>query len=199
MTLLLLVRHGETDWNAERRLQGREDRPLSARGRGQARALAPYVARYRPDHVTCSPLLRTRQTAHLLGVTVSGLDPRWQEADLGSWTGRTREELVATGDGGYAAWRAGSYQPPGAEPLTALRLRVAAAIDDLAIGGGVHLVVTHGGPIRAACHLLVALEPAALVPVPPGSLTVFDLGGPRPRLRAFNVAPGPEEVGDSTD
>lgn len=198
MTMLLLVRHGETDWNAERRLQGREDRPLSARGRSQARALAPYVARYRPDRVTCSPLLRTRQTAQLLGVAVTRLDPRWQEADLGSWTGRTREELVATGDGGYAAWRAGSYQPPGAEPLTELRLRVASAIDDLP-GGGVHLVVTHGGPIRAACHTLVGLDPAALVPVPPGSLTAFDLGGARPRLLAFNVAPGPKEVDESTD
>lgn len=186
MTLLLLVRHGETAWNAERRLQGRRDVPLSGIGRAQIRALAPKVAAGAPTAVVASPLLRSQETATLLGHDEVVIDERWQEADLGAWTGRTREALIAVGDGDYAAWRAGRYTPPGSEPLPEMRERVAEALDDLRSHERV-LVVTHGGPIRAACTLLVGLPPAHLVPVLPGSLTVFDLSGTSPRLRAYNV------------
>lgn len=214
MTLLVLVRHGETAWNAERRLQGREDVALSARGRAQVWALAPLVARFAPTAVTTSPLRRARETAALLGVGGAhgagqdggiAVDERWQEADLGAWTGRTRAELVAAGDGAYAAWRAGTHVPPGAEPFAEMAERVTAAVEQLAGRGGVQLVVTHGGPVRAACAELVGLAPAALVPVSPGSATVFDLSGPRPRLRAFNAtgdvepATGGTESGDAPD
>lgn len=198
MTLVVLVRHGETAWNAEHRLQGRADLPLSARGRWQVAAITEVVARYAPTGVTVSPLLRARETAKLLGTAVEPeVDERWQEADLGVWEGRTREELVAEG-GEYAAWRAGAFVPAGAEPLADLDARVAGALLDLSARGGCQLVVTHGGPIRAACSTLVGLPPAALVPVSPGSLTVFDTSGPRPRLRAFNLT-GQVEEGDAPD
>ncbi len=113
---------------------------------------------------------------------------RWQEADLGEWTGRSRDDLIAVGDGAYAAWRAGTLSPPGSEPLSALRQRVASALASLA-AHDVVLVVTHGGPIRAACRQLVDLHPSHLVPVQPGSLTAIDLDGGQARLRTYNLTP----------
>lgn len=194
MRALYLVRHGETAWNAERRLQGREDLPLSVHGREQVESLRPVVTSVLPEidrlAVVTSPLRRARETQDVLGLSADTVDARWQEADLGTWTGRSRDDLVAVGDGAYAAWRAGTHTPPGAESIERLRARVAAAIDDLAHLDTV-LVLTHGGPIRAACHLLVGLVSARLVPVQPGSLTAFDLTGPTPRLRAYNLTPSP--------
>lgn len=188
MKALFLVRHGETAWNAERRLQGRQDVSLSERGRVQIEAIRPLVQAIESTAVVVSPLARARESCDLLGLDVTHVDDRWQEADLGSWTGRTREELLAVGDGGYAAWRAGVLSPPGSEPLADLHDRVRSALEDLEAEERV-LVVTHGGPIRAVCSLLVGLEPARLMPVQPGSVTAFDLSGAFPRLRGYNVTP----------
>jgi len=188
MRSLLLVRHGETTWNAERRLQGRRDISLSERGRQQIEAIRPLVASVESTAVVVSPLARAMESCDLLGLRPTHVDPRWQEADLGAWTGRTQDELIAVGDGGYAAWRAGMLAPPDSEPLTDLRDRVRAALEDIE-GEDRVLVVTHGGPIRAVCSLLVGLEATRLVPVQPGSLTAFDLSGTAPRLRGYNVTP----------
>lgn len=194
MKALYLIRHGETAWNAEHRLQGRQDIPLSDRGSDQARALRTTVAEILheggPGRVTvvASPLTRTRETCSLLGLRPDIVDERWQEAELGAWTGRTRDELVASGDGTYAAWRAGTFSPPSSETLADMRDRVALALTSLESHDLV-VVVTHGGPIRAACRQLVGLEPGRLVPVQPGSITAFDMADDRPRLRAFNLTP----------
>jgi len=194
---LYLVRHGETPWNAERRLQGRKDIALSPQGRRQAAALRStvdgLVAGHRaagdaPLTVVASPLRRAAETCALLEREPDLLDARWQEADLGEWTGRSRDDLIAVGDGAYAAWRAGTLSPPGSEPLSALRQRVASALESLA-AHDVVLVVTHGGPIRAACRQLVDLHPSHLVPVQPGSLTAIDLDGGQARLRTYNLTP----------
>ncbi|WP_030486094.1 histidine phosphatase family protein [Nocardioides aequoreus] len=193
MRCLYLVRHGETSWNAERRLQGRHDVSLSPVGVMQAESLRPVLRAVLGDEVdrpsvVVSPLRRARQTCELLGLDDAVVDERWQEADLGSWTGRTRGELVAEGNGSYAAWRAGSYSPPGAEPQHELHMRVEAAIADAREGEHV-VVVTHGGPIRAVCRQLLGLRPDHLVPVQPGSVTVLDLMDSRARLKYFNLAP----------
>ncbi len=185
---LLLVRHGETAWNAERRLQGNRDVPLSATGRAQATALAPAVAAHRPSRVVVSPLARTRETAELLGHPGDRRDARWQEADLGDWTGQLSDALRAAG-GDYDAWRAGLLTPPGGEPFAALTARVAAALADLCREptGEAVLVVTHGGPIRAAVQHLLGLAPARIVPVGPASLTLIDIGATGARLRGYNT------------
>src|SRR5262252_2076150 len=95
MTTLLLVRHGETDWNAEGRLQGHTDRPLSDFGRRQARALADELAGDSIVAVYASDLSRARETAEIvaaqLGLEVA-LDPRLREKDWGTWEGLTPEE-----------------------------------------------------------------------------------------------------------
>src|SRR5919206_3871545 len=86
---LLIVRHGESTWNAEERLQGQLDPPLSERGREQARALGAAVdlTGFPPERIVCSDLTRARETAELLGVAPGRYDERWREIDIGEWGG----------------------------------------------------------------------------------------------------------------
>ena len=95
MTTLLLVRHGETDWNAEGRLQGHTDTPLNDYGRRQARTLADELAGEPIDAVYSSDLARARETAEIvggrLGLTVV-VDPGLREKNWGSWEGLTPAE-----------------------------------------------------------------------------------------------------------
>jgi len=194
---LLLVRHGESTWNAEGRLQGEAEVPLSDRGRRQARDLAAMIRELAPDHAVTSDLGRAAETAVLLGHADATADPAWREAHLGEWTGRLAADLIANDGDAYLAWREGRRTPPGGEPWEQLVERISAAIDALRKRGGIHLVVTHGGPIRAACAALVGLEPSNIVPVGPASVTVIDIDG-RPRLRAFNLTPihAPQETAE---
>lgn len=193
MTRLLLVRHGETAWNKERRLQGQEDIPLSPRGLEQARALSPVVRPFAPATVIASDLKRARQTAEALGYGDCRSDVRLREADLGEWVGLSAEELMATKAADYLAWRAGTLTPKGAESFEVLAERVRRAIADLVGAPGPVLVVSHGGVVRAALAILLDLYPDKLVPVSPGSLTVVDVPAGRPsadasaKLHSYNL------------
>jgi broad specificity phosphatase PhoE len=95
VTTLLLVRHGETDWNAEGRLQGHTDRPLNEFGRRQAAALAERLADDGIDAVYASDLARARETAEILaerlGLPVA-TDPDLRERNWGNWEGLTGSE-----------------------------------------------------------------------------------------------------------
>ncbi len=149
MTRLLLVRHGESTWNAEGRWQGQADPPLSPRGEAQARAAAPAVAALSPfDGVHCSPLARARHTAELLaaaaGLTPPQGVPGLEERAAGPWTGLTHAEI----DARYPGARAGGWRPEGYEAIATLRARVTAALTALE-GGERLLVVIHEGVLRA--------------------------------------------------
>jgi len=187
-TRLLLVRHAETAWNAEGRIQGRTDTRLSGRGRGQAAALAATVARLQPAQVVTSPFLRARETAELLGFPDATLDARWQEADFGDWTGRLKQDLAIPGDG-VASWREGHVTPIGGESFAALSVRAGeAAIALLERGPGTRLVVTHGGPILAVCWGLLGIGPGTLAPVGSASLTILERRA-GVRLETYNQPP----------
>lgn len=140
MTTLLLVRHGETDWNADGRLQGQTDRPLSDYGRRQARQLADELADEDFDAIYASDLSRARETAEIvgdrLGLPVS-LDPDLREKDWGTWEGLTpveRDRVEFVGE---------STEAHQERMLQALR-RISEHHPD----GGRVLVVTHGGSMR---------------------------------------------------
>ena len=187
---LYLVRHGETDWNAQGRLQGRRDTPLNGVGLGQAdeaglrlRALVPDPSVL--DYVA-SPMTRTRRTMEgLRGVL--GLDPpayrtdeRLVEIGFGAWEGSTWRELRARDPRAVAArerdlW---GFTPPGAgaESYRTLTARVGPAIAALARDT---VVVAHGGVARAVlAHLrLVAPEAAPRLPVWQGRVLVVEAGG----------------------
>lgn len=187
-TRLILVRHAETDWNAEGRIQGRTDTSLSARGRRQAGALATNVANWEPLEAVTSPSRRAWETAELLGFPDATADPRWQEADFGHWTGRLRGELQMPGDS-LVSWREGRVTPPGGEPFAVLTNRVVEAASNLLDAqAGTWLVVTHGGSILALCCALLEIAPAALIPVGSASVTVLERSD-RVRLRIYNQPP----------
>jgi probable phosphoglycerate mutase len=191
---LVMARHGETEWNKARRLQGQADAPLSARGREQAAALAPvFLNGLAPDRVVASDLPRARASAAIMGFADAALDPRFREIDVGDWSGRLIGELQAQDPEAWRGWRAGHYTPPGGESWAVFKGRVLAAVSDLAReGAGTTLVVAHGGVIRAACEALVGLAAAHVVPVGPASLTLFDVRpgpeGLEARLEGYNIA-----------
>ncbi len=146
---LLVVRHGESTWNADGRWQGQADPPLSALGARQAEAAAggldePVAAIWTSDPA------RARRTAEIiagrLGAGAPRLEPRLRERDVGEWSGLTRAEIEDRWPGALAARRT----PPGWESDARLAERVVAALHDIAwsADGTVALVVTHGGAIR---------------------------------------------------
>lgn len=160
---LLLARHGETAWNADRRFQGATDIALSARGRDQARRLHLAVQASRLAAVYVSPLGRARETASILlggGRVPLVVVDELRELSLGEWEGHTVEEIRRREGDPYAAWLRTPLDcpPPGGEPLEAVRERVTGAIARIAAahpGGEEVLVVAHGGVISVyACHLM---------------------------------------------
>jgi broad specificity phosphatase PhoE len=187
-TTLILVRHGETTWNAEERLQGQADPELSPEGREQVAQIRHVVARLSPARVVCSDLQRTRETAAILGYANPEIDMRLREADLGQWTGQYVADLIATSNGDYLAWREGQFTPPGAESWPALCQRVQSALEAIVTLREIILVVTHGGPIRAACSRFLGLEPQHILPVRPASITIIEFKD-KARLGVYNLRP----------
>ena len=122
--MLILVRHGESTGNAEGRLLGRTDSPLTDRGLTQARSLAEAVAG--ATRLISSPLARARDTAEALGTGLDlEVDERWIEVDYGEYDGR---ELRAIPGEAWAQWRADpNFTPPGGESLAAAGARAGVA------------------------------------------------------------------------
>jgi probable phosphoglycerate mutase len=196
---LVIVRHGESTWNAEARLQGQQDPPLSALGREQARRLRPALAQLRPDGVVCSDLRRARETAALAGFADAEPDPRWRELDIGAWSA---QPAAAVPQDELAAFRRGAFCPPGAERWEEVQARVGAAADDLAARGGLWLVFAHGGPARACAAHVTGASLLAFAGPANGSLTIVELA-PERALLAYNRAdedglPAPHEPGGTT-
>jgi probable phosphoglycerate mutase len=180
---LILVRHGESTWNAEERLQGQLDPPLSDRGRDQARALAAVVNGVPDDR----DLSRARETAELIGLRPGRFDERWREIDVGSWSGRPAAEIDAQG-GELTNWRGGPRTADDGEPWTAFAARVGGVVDELIAAGGPWTVVTHGGCIRAAVAHLTGADALSIGSPPNASATVFELGA-RTRLLVYGSLP----------
>lgn len=165
---LYLLRHGETAWNLERRMQGSKDSSLTERGRAQAaamgRALAAELAREPgPTLFLRSPLGRARETALIVGREI-GLDPtdwrdepRLAELSYGHWEGFTWAEIEIDHPNALAAWRADpeGFCPPGGETHDALRRRSAEMLIDIAASGVRTVVVSHGvsGAVMRGLHL----------------------------------------------
>jgi probable phosphoglycerate mutase len=149
VTTILLVRHGETDWNLERRVQGHSDQPLNATGRAQAQALADELADEPIDAVYSSDLARAHETARLVAAT-HGLPvvvlPELREKDFGTWEGLTDDEVRVRFPDASPGGRWGdgeTYEQMSSRVVAALQ-RIASQHPD-----GRVLVVAHGGPVRA--------------------------------------------------
>lgn len=155
MTDLLLVRHGETDWNRERRWQGgANDLPLNERGREQARGLAANLAGTRVDAVYSSDLARARETAEIVATATRApivLVPELREIDIGEWSGRTRDEIERDDPTAIERAHELGYGWLHGETPEELGVRVLGAVRKIAADrpDGCVVVVAHGWVIRA--------------------------------------------------
>lgn len=162
MTTLLLVRHGETDWNRDHRWQGHSDTPLNETGRQQALELAELLDP--PDQIYSSDLARARETAEILsarlGVPVL-LDDRLRERGFGAWEGLTIDEIEERFAADLVRWRAREGAgATDAEGFQAFAERVGGFLEDVLARhpGEEVLVVAHGGTIRAIHALATGLD-----------------------------------------
>ncbi|MEM1315731.1 MAG: histidine phosphatase family protein [Pseudomonadota bacterium] len=152
MTRVALVRHFPTDWNAEGRLQGRTDVPLSEASRAALAGLA-LPPDWRDGPVIASPLARAAETARALSAGDVALDPRLIEFDFGQWEGRIGAELLADPACAYGpveGWGP-DFRAPGGESVTEMTERAAAALKAHAAEGAVF--VLHRGVMRALLAL----------------------------------------------
>lgn len=198
MTTLLLLRHGTSVNNTERRFSGQYDTPLTERGRAQAAEAGEYIRKhYSVTAVYASDLTRARDTvtpvAQALGLPVT-LDPALREVDLGDFTNQPIKEYKALHGEIYRAFRTENKRLPRGEcwgdvterAWRALR-RIAAAHPDETV-----LIGTHGGVIRSLLTLWQGKEPSQIdtLPAPSNaSLTVADYenGAVTVRLQSCNA------------
>ncbi|HLG66337.1 MAG TPA: histidine phosphatase family protein [Acidimicrobiales bacterium] len=194
--MLVLIRHGEATANAEGRLVGRADVPLTERGRQQAaevgRLLGPVV------RLVSSPLRRARDTAACLdlGLPVE-VDERWIEIDYGRDEGRPVADV--TGEHARARRARAGFVPEGGEPLAAVARRVSGACEALFArdgeGGrdprGDVVVVSHVSPIKAAVAWALRVDETVAwrLHLSTGSVTRIGWGPAGPVLHAYNVLP----------
>ncbi|MGC4804248.1 bifunctional RNase H/acid phosphatase [Micromonospora sp. DT233] len=184
-TRLILVRHGETEFTAQRRYSGRGDVPLSARGRAQARATAARVAALAPTvaAVVSSPLSRCTGTARLIARAIGDVPVRTVddliECDFGAWEGRTFAEVRADWPGELDAWLASTrVAPPDGESFAEVAARVGRATEALlgAYPGETVVVVTHVSPIKLVLRDALAADDALLhrLYLDPAGISVLD-------------------------
>jgi glucosyl-3-phosphoglycerate phosphatase len=198
---LLLLRHGRTAWNAERRFQGHADPPLDDVGRAQAYEVAALMAMLRPDLVVSSDAARAVQTAEPISAALRleiRADARLRERSLGHWEGLTRDEVRDRYPDEYADWIAGrDVSRRGGESRDEVASRALSAFRDLP-AVDTTVLVTHSATAMALCAALLGLGHDVHVLGPLANCHWTELSaeqhdGATPfwRLRAHNVgAPG---------
>ena len=160
---IALFRHGPTDWNAEHRIQGHTDIPLSDEGLRKMQGLrVPFAA----ARIFSSPLLRARQSAVAMGFDHPILDARLMEQNWGRWEGISLEAIAAQDgkDAFIRAGRRGQFRPPGGESIDEVMARVDDFLRDAAREDGDAIAVTHMGVLRAAYTLATGWDMAAPMP-----------------------------------
>lgn len=194
-----LIRHAQTVWNRENRLQGHTDKPLSQLGREQAECVGAFFAVRHLRSIYTSPLSRSRQTAqaiaqgnghNILPVTEKEL----AEMHLGVWEGLTPEEIDLQFKGAYRQWRRqpSSVRIPKAESPKAFRRRVQRIFGRLtaSFDAGEHVIVTHGGVIAAILADLWGADYDAVLRrqrLDNAGITALELGSAHPHVLWVNA------------
>jgi glucosyl-3-phosphoglycerate phosphatase len=157
---VLLLRHGRTAWNAQRRFQGQADPPLDEVGRAQAYEVAALIAALRPGLLVTSDAARALQTAEILG-EVAELpplaEPRFRERGLGHWEGLTREDVADQYPDEYADWVAGrDVSRRGGETREEVAERALTAFGELP-AVPITVLVTHSATAMALTNTLLGI------------------------------------------
>jgi len=145
--MIYLVRHGQTDWNVEKKTQGHADIPLNEKGRKQAKSLSSNISKLGVEKIVSSDLLRAKETAEILnkvfGVSLV-FDKRLREINYGDLEGIPRDTLKPE------MWDIFNKTPEklNAEPFVDVFTRIKTFFDELSDTNENILVVTHGGPLR---------------------------------------------------
>jgi probable phosphoglycerate mutase len=194
---LVLLRHGRTAWNAQRRFQGQADPPLDDVGRAQAHEVAGLIAALRPDVLGSSDSARAMQTAAIVGAAAELpviQDSRLRERGLGHWEGLTRDEVAAHYSDEYADWVAGrDVSRRGGETREAVAARAMTAFQELP-AVPTTVLVTHSATAMALTNALLGI-PQHIHPLGPlanchwTELYAESSDGDRPlwRLRGHNL------------
>lgn len=194
---LLLARHGCTGGKFHQRFFGSTDLSLDTEGRKQAEALASYVRSRNPERCFCSPLMRARQTADIVGREIGlafDVDPDLREIDFGRWEGMSFDEIAASDPEmvrRWAAWEKDFAFPEG-ESVRDFLERVKRATNRMVTDSASRiLLVTHGGVIRATiCNLLGLRDSQHLLfGIAPASVTTIELFDGRGVLTGLNSCP----------
>lgn len=195
MTRVFLVRHGESVWNAQRRLQGHGGVGLSEAGRRQAEAVAGWLAEtLGPAPVVSSDLARARETAEPIAAALGAdlqLDEDLRERSFGEWEGRSVHELTTEDSPLWRRWADGEdvATEVGGESGPALADRVVPAVRRHAEGVDAVVLVTHGGAIWHGLHALLDLPPLTLGGVGNTGVSEVLLVDGHSWLQAYNVQP----------
>jgi glucosyl-3-phosphoglycerate phosphatase len=157
---VILLRHGRTAWNAQRRFQGQADQPLDGVGRAQAYEVAAMIAALQPDALVTSDAARATQTAELIGAAVGlepVIEPRLRERSLGHWEGLTRDEVAERYPDEFADWIAGrDVSRRGGETREQVAARALAAFNELD-HAHTAVLVTHSATAMALCSALLKM------------------------------------------
>ena len=191
---LTLVRHGETDWNRERRLQGLTDSELNDAGRLQARALAERLRGTSFDALYTSPLVRASETAAILGDVLELAPvrvPALRERDVGAWGGLTNDDARHRFPDEWRRIAAGEdVALGGGETKAQVTARMAETLDRIGARhpSGSVLVVSHGLALKLLVCRLIGIDVRDCERLATGantSMTVFDIRDGAPRLAVY--------------
>lgn len=153
-----LLRHAETEWNRQKRIQGQQDAPLTSEGRRQAEKWGRAISRYPLDHMVTSDLGRATLTTTIINQNIGLpwiMEPRLREQDWGEWSGLKLSDIDK--DKIKAQERLGwHFRPAGGESRLEVLERSWQALEEIAarLGGNCILVITHGGVMRCLLYRL---------------------------------------------
>jgi len=191
---MILVRHGQTEWNKAGKFQGHSDIPMDETGREQVKATAAYLAREPLEAIYSSDLSRARETAAAIAA-YHGLEPivdvRLRELHMGRWEGMDFRTVYRDFREEYDAWygkRDGVT--PGGEGVKDVEARVLDFVFEVAPKHrGSVAVATHGGVIRAVLAYAVDERYLWEEPIDPASVTIIRVEGSRLVPEAINIVP----------
>lgn len=196
MKRIFLVRHGETDWNLQKRFQGKENIPLNNKGREQARRLSRYLSQKNISAVFSSPLSRAWETAKIIAfehnLTPAAVDDL-AEINFGSWEGKVYQEMDEPDRAALAQWllNPALHSIPGGESLQQFQQKLQNCYKKLLdnhVDGNL-AIVTHGGAIKVLVAEILEIPLARItrLRLVPASLTIilYDDWG-NPYLELFN-------------